>query len=178
MRVMSRKRSAAQTLAFGDSSEECDGYIEYEYYSPGCYFTPQVLRNTTPYSLEILHEYPIQWQCENTATYVVDTYGMVYYLSDFEHQLQFPCTRALENDISYHYVEKDFDDTEEDEGVSPRKRERLENENYDTDIAISDQSTSASKTENKDLGNVYRSKHGYLVEEPPEDLSTKITPKI
>lgn len=155
---------------------------EFEYYRPGCYCIPQVMPNIAPYTCAYLHEYVPQWTAAcNTATYVVDAYGMVYYLSDFEHQLQFP-NSMVHSDIVYH-IPNYFDvATEEDESetVSPRKRECLENENNSEDTEKESSTDfcqgyefSDVDTESNSLKKSEDSEHEYLVEEP-SDTETKV----
>uniref|UniRef100_A0A0A1WLJ5 RNA replication protein n=1 Tax=Zeugodacus cucurbitae TaxID=28588 RepID=A0A0A1WLJ5_ZEUCU len=187
---MSRKRNSNRiSMALLHSIVPCPSIEEYEfeYYRPGCYCIPQVLPNVAPYTCAYLHEYVPQWTAAcNTATYVVDAYGMVYYLSDFEHQLQFP-NNVVHSDIDYHipnyFHEQDYEvATEEDdsETVSPRKRERLENENDSEETEQESNKDSCQNYEFYDVNsesNLVKksddSEHEYLVEEP-SDTETKV----
>lgn len=176
-------------MALLHSIVPCSSIEEYEleYYRPGCYCIPQVMQNVAPYTCAYLHEYVPQWTTAcNTATYVVDAYGMVYYLSDFEHQLQFP-NNMVHSNIAYH-MPNYFDEqgyeatTEEDEceTVSPRKRERLENENDSEDTEqesnkefCQDYEFSDVNPESNPLKKTEDSEHEYVVEEP-SDSETKV----
>uniref|UniRef100_A0A034V204 Uncharacterized protein n=1 Tax=Bactrocera dorsalis TaxID=27457 RepID=A0A034V204_BACDO len=187
---MSRKRNSNRvSMALLHSIVPCPSIEEYEceYYRPGCYCIPQAMPHVAPYTCAYLHDYVPQWTAAcHTATYVVDAYGMVYYLSDFEHQLQFP-NNMVHSDIVYH-IPNFFDGqdyevaTEEDESetVSPRKRERLENENDSEDMDpeynkdfCQDYEFSDVNSESNPLKKSNDSDHEYLVEEP-SDSETKV----
>ncbi|CAD6992311.1 unnamed protein product [Ceratitis capitata] len=177
---MSRKRNSKRksmavvhSLTPCSSMEEC----EFEYYRPGCYSTPQTMPSVVPCAGAYLHDYVPPWTAAcNSATYVVDAYGLVYYLSDFEHQLQFPnACNMVETEITYHiptYLNEDgcevATDDEESELISPRKRERVE---YEKDIgkteAYKDVVSGVKYVADKQV-NSDEAAHEYYVEEPSD----------
>ncbi|KAI9580362.1 hypothetical protein GQX74_010772 [Glossina fuscipes] len=179
---MSRKRALLDAEISGSAT---DSYENYVYYRPGCYSIPQVVRRATPYTCTYLQPwYPY---C-TAATYVVDDYGRVYYLSDFEHQLQVPRPPLpLQTEIVYHYYKIDDNvdnrivtvEEEDDDAVSPNKRERYDDSD-DTEAgeeianALITTRTLNTSDNNHDrikrgYPNIYRVKEGYIVEEPAEN---------
>lgn len=92
---MSRKRAFINPFTL-QSSNEMEEY-EFEYYSPGCYCTPQLITTRNEQEEDYSCRYYTQY-CEanvgqwstaaNGDTYVVDAQGNVYYLSDYDNNLE------------------------------------------------------------------------------------------
>lgn len=167
---MSRKRVASFELLNNGIPTPNYQLYQYEYIRPGCYYFPQVTPQVTPYNCTYLDH----WQPYCTAaTYVVDGFGRANYPSDFEYQLQVgtpmqPQTR----EIIYNYYDDgeteisslpqiEEEDIRDDLDVSFSKKKRLNN---DPVLKKSYSGELAAGSNN----NVYRSKEGYLVEEPAE----------
>lgn len=171
---MSRKRiSSIISNGLPISNLEPNQHV---YFRPGCYHTPQVACQVTPYT----QTYYNQWQpdCIN-ATYVVDSYGQVYYQNNLEYQFQVPYVIASYQEISSTpQIEEDCDDLD----VSPRKRERL-NDFEDQECCATlpillshsyNKDRSSSNTTPNNTPNKYRASEGYIVEEPIDNVSDKI----
>lgn len=170
---MSRKRGLStvimdiEELVTPPYAENCNC----EYIRPGWYCPPQLVQfnQSLPYN-NTFHVESCYFPSSANVTYVVDMSGRAYYMSDIEHRLEVPAfmmppplhqANHFEIPSMPHIDEDDYYDPPE----SPHKRKR-----YDED---SDDREDCKCNTEKCTTNVYRSKRGYLVEEPVDPHDAK-----